>query len=289
MSLPLKPGANFILSVDVEDWAQSTWERSLEIRPHAADNLSYLLDILGNHAKTATMFVLGKFAESYPYLVKRIAEDGHEVASHGYGHIEVFKQTPEQFKDDLQRAKRLLEDLTGKPVIGYRAPDFSILAGNLWALSVIAEVGHQYDSSIFPIKHRRYGIDWWPTNPVRVNLPSGNYLLELPLATVTLFGKQFPIAGGGYHRLLPLFIIRWGINRILAQGGVFMSYCHPYELDAAEFKKLGFPIPLLTRLHQGLGRGRFQQKLENILTCYEPTPAYQVALQNQWLDYPISI
>src|SRR5690349_14058879 len=134
------------ISVDVEDWPQSTWDRSLPITSRSAANTRALLRILAQARVRATLFVLGKFAEAFPEVVREIRSEGHEVASHGYGHVEVFKQSAAEFADDVRRSKELLESITGEPVVGYRAPDFSIMRTSLWALEILAELGFQYDS-----------------------------------------------------------------------------------------------------------------------------------------------
>jgi polysaccharide deacetylase family protein (PEP-CTERM system associated) len=269
----------------VEDWPQSTWDHALEITPRAARNTERVLDILAEHGRSATMFVLGKFAERFPETVRRMAREGHEVASHSYGHVEIFHQSPAEFGEDVRRSKQLLEEITGQPVRGYRAPDFSIVPSTLWALDVLAEQGYQYDSSIFPIPMARYGIEGWPIGPVRVCLSSGRSIVELPIATLTWMGRRWPVAGGGYHRLLPWSVIRWAVRNCLRQSEQFMAYCHPYEFDAAEFATLELDIPLRTRLHQGLGRRGFQPKFERLLTHFRVVPAHEVALQGEWPDY----
>jgi polysaccharide deacetylase family protein (PEP-CTERM system associated) len=287
--MPVRPVSTtrFVVSVDVEDWPQSTWDHTLDIMPRAADNTERVLDILAMHGQAATMFVLGKFAERFPATVKRMGREGHEVASHGYGHIEIFRQTREQFRQDVRQSKDLLEDLIGQPVYGYRAPDFSIVNSTIWALDTLAEQGYRYDSSVFPIRMARYGIAGWPTDPVRVCLPSGRSIVELPIAALTLMGRRWPVAGGGYHRLLPWPVIHWAIRHHLHQSESFMAYCHPYEFDALEFAALDLDIPLRTRLHQGLGRRGFRPKFERLLTTFHLVQAHQLALQRQWPDYVV--
>jgi polysaccharide deacetylase family protein (PEP-CTERM system associated) len=253
-----------VISIDVEDWRQSTWDRNLSISPRAVENTDRMLELLGRAGVSATMFVLGKLAEAFPDVVKRIHAAGHEVACHGHGHVEVFKQSREEFASDVRRAKQTLEDITGEPVRGYRAPDFSILDGTLWALDVLAELGFDYDSSIFPIRHSRYGIATWPREPARVKLSSGRAIVELPIATLELFGRRVPVGGGGYHRLLPGAVARSAAARVMRET-VFVYYCHPYEVDPRELWETDLPIPLRVRLHQGLGRGRFQRRLERFL------------------------
>jgi polysaccharide deacetylase family protein (PEP-CTERM system associated) len=278
-------GSPLVVSVDVEDWPQSTWDHALEITPRAARNTERVLEILAEHGQTATMFVLGKFAERFPETVRRMAREGHEIASHGYGHVEIYRQSPAEFREDVRRSKQLLEEITGQPVRGYRAPDFSIVSATLWALDVLAEQGFEYDSSIFPIPMSRYGIAGWPTDPVRVCLSSGRSIVELPIATLTWMGRRWPVAGGGYHRLLPWSVIRWAVRYSLRQHEQFMAYCHPYEFDAAEFATLKLDIPFRTRLHQGLGRRTFRPKFERLLTSFRVVPAHEVALQGEWPDY----
>ena len=261
--------AKLLLSVDVEDWPQSTWDRSLPITPRAADNTMRVLDLLANHHVQMTMFVLGKFAERFPSVVRRIRSDGHEVASHGFGHLEVFRQTPREFREDVTRSIHVLEDICGAKVLGYRAPDFSIVKDNLWALDILASLGLKYDSSIFPVVHPRYGISTWPVGVARVALRDGRSLVELPIATTTTMGRRVPVAGGGYHRLLPFTIINWAVRRTLRDGEPFVAYCHPYEFDCNEFAELSMRVPLPTRVHQGFGRRGFQRKFERLLTRFK--------------------
>lgn len=274
-----------VVTVDVEDWLQSTWDHSQRITERASHNTEKLLDLLAKHGKTVTMFVLGKFAERFPAVVKRISAEGHEVASHGYGHVEIFRQSPAEFRDDISRSKFLLEDLVGKPVLGYRAPDFSVISTTLWALDILAEQGFQYDSSIFPIKNKHYGIANWPVYPVQTRLKAGKAIVELPIATITGLGQNWPVAGGGYHRLLPSPVIHWAIKHVHQTERPFIAYCHPYEFDASEFIELKPMIPLKTRLHQGLGRRSFQSKFEKMLTTFEVIQAYHIALGQEWPDY----
>lgn len=279
--------ARLVVSVDIEDWFQSTWDHSLEISARAEKNTEKVLDILSQHKATATMFVLGKFAEQYPSTVRRIVEEGHEVGSHGYGHIEVFAQTPEEFRQDASRAKKFLEDLIGRPVLGYRAPDFSIVDDTIWALDILADLGFKYDSSIFPISGKRYGIPRWPLMPTRVRMLSGRSIIELPLSTFRILGRRLPVAGGGYHRLLPWRAIQTAISATVRKGNPFISYCHPYEFDAAELSALNPKIPWPTRVHQGIGRKGYQAKFERMLSSFETALASQIALANTWPEYAV--
>jgi polysaccharide deacetylase family protein (PEP-CTERM system associated) len=253
-----------VISVDIEDWPQSTWNRDLPITTRAAVNTRRILTLLGEAKIRATLFVLGKFAEVFPEVVREMRDAGHEVACHGYGHVEIFNQSRSEFARDIARAKNVLEDILGEPVRGYRAPDFSVIRPTLYALEMLAEAGFEYDSSIFPIRHARYGIPEWPVAPTRVCFSSGLSILEVPIATVRLLDKNWPIGGGGYHRLLPGFLTR-SLARQAMLAGPFTLYCHPYELDPTEFKEMPFPIPLATRLHQGLGRRWFAKRLRDFL------------------------
>jgi polysaccharide deacetylase family protein (PEP-CTERM system associated) len=283
--MPERLEPRVVATVDVEDWPQSTWDRSLGISARAGRNAERLLDLLGRHRRSVTMFVLGKFADRFPEVVRRIAAEGHEVASHGYGHVEIFKQSPAEFRKDVDRTKRTLEDIIGTPVVGYRAPDFSVVRGSLWALEVLAEVGYRYDSSIFPIRHSRYGIPDWPPEPRRVQLPSGGTILELPIGTVSVRGRRLPAGGGGYHRLLPTRVIAWAVARSLREQGIFVAYCHPYEFDPAEFRELELKIPLGVRLHQGLGRRGFRKKFEHLIETFRVVRACDVAAESHWLEH----
>jgi len=248
-----------VITVDVEDWPQSTWDRRLPITQRAADNALALLDLLDRLEVRATLFVLGKFARCFPDVVRVMHERGHEVACHGMGHVEIFHQTPAEFRRDVIEAKTALEEIIGAPVVGYRAPDFSIVHETLWALEVLADLGFAYDSSIYPWKGSRYGIPDWSPCPTEVMLPGRASLVEFPLATYRQLGCNWPVAGGGYHRLLPGLLTRALARRIL-KDRPFVFYCHPYEFDPGEFAALDFELPLKTRLHQGLGRGRFEAR-----------------------------
>lgn len=273
---------SLVCTVDVEDWAQSTLDPELPLSDRAGRNMEHLLNVLAEEHVKATCFILGKFAEKFPDCVKRIAAEGHEIASHGYGHMVVFQLSPTQFREDVRRSKGQLEALTGLPVKGYRAPDFSIVKESLWALDVLAEEGFAYDASINPAGLARFGVPDFPAQPVRMQLPSGRELLELPVATLRAFGRKFPVAGGGYHRLLPFPCIRWAIERAVLAGEIFMAYAHPYEFDPDEFAHLGYRLPLKTRLHQGLGRRGFERKFRRMLREFETTLAVQAAERQVW-------
>lgn len=253
-----------VITVDVEDWVQSTWDRERPVGPRAADNARKMLELLARADVRGTMFVLGKFADAHPAVVKEIHAAGHEIACHGHGHVEIFKQARADLIEDVRRAKDTLEQLIGAPVRGYRAPDFSIVRRTLWALEVLVDLGFQYDSSIFPVRRPRYGIPEWPVTPVRVCLADGRALMEFPIGTLQAWGRNWPVGGGGYHRLLPGALARHFVRRAMTQGP-FVFYCHPYELDQREMRDVAPFVPLAIRFHQGLGRGRFLRRLEAFL------------------------
>ena len=226
------------MSVDVEDYfhvsvfdgivPRSTW---VDMESRVAGNTHRLLDIFDEHRVRSTFFILGWVAERHPQLVRMIAERGHEVASHGHGHRLVYDQTPAAFREDVHRAKQVIEDAAGCAVGGYRAPSYSITPRSLWALDILIEEGYGYDSSIFPIRHDRYGIPVSDRRPYRIERSAGS-LVEVPGSTTRLGSLNLPVAGGGYFRILPYWWTRWGISRVNRQEhrpAIF--YLHPWEID----------------------------------------------------------
>lgn len=275
-----------VISIDVEDWPQSTWDHNLPITERAVDNTRRVLGLLRETRVRATMFVLGKLAESFPQLVKEIQDDGHEVACHGHGHLKITQQSPDQFLADVRDAKDLLEQITGEPVKGYRAPDFSVVRSTLWALDALAEAGFEYDSSIVPAQLPRYGIAGWPVLPVRVQLGEGTSILEAPLATVRAFGRNWPVGGGGYHRLLPGFASRYFARRVMSDAP-FVFYCHPYEFDVFELKEIPVRVPLTVRFHQGAGRRWFDQRFRDFVRCFGGQPMRQMLSAQPWPEFDL--
>lgn len=257
------------MTVDVEDYFQVSafepyikrddWDR-LDCRVER--NTQRILDLFDQHSVKATFFMLGWVAERYPGLIRRIVESGHELASHGYEHIRVTQQQPDQFRADVTRTKALLEDMGGVPVRGYRAASYSIGAKNLWALEVLQEAGHEYSSSIYPIKHDLYGMPQAPRFPFYPNGDDG--LLEVPVTTFTLAKRRFPCGGGGYFRLFPYPIYRWAMRRVNnkdGQPGVF--YFHPWEIDPEQPRQTG--ISAKTRFRHYLNLERMEARLEQLL------------------------
>ena len=226
------------MTIDVEDYFHvSAFDgtlprhRWLTLESRVVRNTERLLALFDEAGITATFFVLGCVGERFPALVARIAAAGHEVASHGYAHRLVYDQTPAAFRDDVRRAKDVLERAAGAAVVGYRAPSYSVTPRSLWALDVLIEEGYRYDSSIFPVHHGRYGIPLSPRHPFIVRRAAGA-LIEVPGATVRCAGMNLPIGGGGYFRILPYPWTRWGlarVNRVERKSAVF--YLHPWEID----------------------------------------------------------
>jgi polysaccharide deacetylase family protein (PEP-CTERM system associated) len=271
-----------VLTVDVEDWSQSTWDHSLPIGTRCADQTLRLLELLADFpGARATFFVLGKFAERHPSVVAQILNAGHEVASHGYEHLEVFNMSPEHFADDLQRSAEAIESACGQRPLGHRAADFSIVEESLWSLDVLASKGYRYDSSIVPTRRPRYGIASWPDRAVRVQLGHGVAIVEVPIGTIAALRREWPL-GGGYIRLLPRVALLPALRRASVPTESPVFYCHPYELDAAEFAASATSLPLRVKLHQGLGRRNTAKKLRLMLGTFRCVSVEQ-SLSNQVL------
>lgn len=257
-----------VLTVDVEDWAQSTWDHSLPIGERCAEQTLRVLELLERFPDSrATFFVLGRFAERHPWVVARIAQTGHEVASHGYEHLEVFTMEPEQFERDLQTSTDAIASACGKRPVGYRAADFSIVGESLWALGILAASGYRYDSSIVPLARSRYGIPSWPQGSALARFGQAS-IVEVPIGTIGAFGKRWPL-GGGYARLLPRRLLLSAVASAGRANGAPVFYCHPYELDAADIALSGTCLPLGVRLHQGVGRRGTEAKLGEMLDRFE--------------------
>ena len=230
------------LTVDVEDYfhvaalaaniRRDSWT-SRESRVVA--NTQRLLTIFEQFDVRATFFVLGWVAERHPQLVRDIAARGHEVACHGFSHRLVYEQPRKEFLEETRRAKLFLEDITGTAVLGYRAASYSIVRRSLWALDILVDLGFAYDSSIFPVRHDLYGIPGAKRVPHRMSTPGGQTIVEWPLATAEILGRRLPVAGGGYFRLLPYWLSRWGLASInRRERRPFIFYLHPWEIDPGQ-------------------------------------------------------
>ena len=259
------------LTIDVEDYFQvsafdghvdrSAWEK---MPSRIERNVDLLLQLLDERRARATFFTLGWVAERYPSLIRRIVHQGHEVASHGYGHRRASELDHTAFSHDIRHAKRLLEDLSGMEVIGYRAPSFSIGKRNLWAFDCIAAAGYRYSSSIYPVQHDHYGMPDAPRFPYR----ACDGLLEIPVTTTRLFGRNLPAGGGGYFRLAPYSVSRWAIARVNRQEqrpAIF--YFHPWEIDPEQPRMKG--VGVKTRFRHYLNLHRTKARLTRLLTDFE--------------------
>jgi polysaccharide deacetylase family protein (PEP-CTERM system associated) len=216
-------------------------------------NIDRILALLEDGGTKATFFTLGWIADRYPAMVRRIVAQGHELASHGWGHYRVSDQKPDEFREDISRSKALLEDIGGQAVLGYRAPSFSIGRHNQWALAVLEEAGYRYSSSIYPIQHDHYGM---PDAPRFAYHPcSDKGLLELPITTMRLFSRNLPAGGGGYFRLWPYPISRWflqRLNRLERRSAIF--YFHPWEMDHEQPRQTGISMKTRFRHYYNLHR-----------------------------------
>lgn len=261
-----------VLTVDVEDWQQSTLDDTLPISDRALGNTHRLLDVLAGSGVRGTFFVQTLVADRFPELVRRIAAEGHEVASHGHNHVPLFRLSPAEFARDLGRSIEILKGLGVRPVQGYRAPDFSIRRDTWWAFDVLARQGLRYSSSIYPFAGARYGVADAPLGPHQVV----EGLIEVPLSVLRLAGRNWPVAGGGYLRLLPYCATRWAIRRINAAGRSAVVYVHPYELDRQEMHEFRGRIPRRLYWSQSLNRGRTEAKLRALLRDFEFAPIREV-------------
>lgn len=232
-------GIKNALTVDVEDWfhvslfrkkiRRDEWD---QLASTVVQNTCRVLNIFAEKNVKATFFVLGWVAERYPEIVVAIKEQGHEVASHGYGHQIIYEQTHKEFAADVEKSLLILENITGERVLGYRAPSYSITRASMWAWQTLADLGLIYDSSIFPVKHDLYGIPDAPRFPFEIRFVNQTRLIEFPLSTVVLMKKNVPMAGGGYLRLYPYWFIQKSVRRINAEGRPAIIYLHPWEVDA---------------------------------------------------------
>ena len=266
----LAPTLANALTIDVEDYFQVSafapyikrvdWE-ARECRIER--NVQRILGMLAQQQVKATFFTLGWIAERYPQLVRDIVAQGHEMASHGYGHERASDLDREAFSADIDRSKKLLEDLAGTPVLGYRAPSFSIGLGNLWAFDALLQSGYRYSSSIYPIAHDHYGM---PDAP-RFAHKTVCGLLEIPITTLRMFNKNLPSSGGGYFRLLPYAMSRWMLRRVNAQDHEStIFYFHPWEIDTEQPRING--IDARTRFRHYVNIDRNEAKLKRLMSDF---------------------
>jgi len=268
------------MSCDLEDYFQVQNAEGVVAReawPTMPSRLAAATDrVLALFAETgvqATFFVLGWNAERQPEVVRRVAAAGHEIASHGYAHRMIFEQSPEEFRRDVRRAKALLEDLVGAAVWGYRAPTFSVTERSRWAIDVLLDEGYRYDSSIFPIRHDRYGIPSAPRFLHRASGSNGRGLVEFPPTTARLLGCNLPVAGGGYLRLLPAWLVAAALRRVNREGHPAIVYFHPWELDPEQPR---LPLRGVSRFRHYVNLSRTAGKLRVLLRALSFTTARAV-------------
>jgi polysaccharide deacetylase family protein (PEP-CTERM system associated) len=268
------------LTVDVEDYFhvsafadainRNEWDR-LPLR--VGENTRRLLDLFERNHLKATFFVLGWVAERAPELIREIAARGHEVACHGQSHQLVYNQSPEVFRQETMQSKKLLEDIIGAPVRGYRAASYSITERSRWALDILAEAGFVYDSSIFPVRHDRYGMPGSPEYPYNMTTGNGHSLVEFPLSTARVLGYRLPVAGGGYFRLYPYTLSRYGLRQINRQEKPFIFYLHPWEIDPDQPR---VEAKWLSRFRHYNNISRCEERLKRLFQDFSFDTAYAV-------------
>jgi polysaccharide deacetylase family protein (PEP-CTERM system associated) len=265
-----------VLSVDVEDYhnqlAVDFQNRIVPPRREAERCTERLLEIFSENGAKGTFFILGEIAEAFPQLVQRIADEGHHLGVHGFHHLRVEQQSPQQFRLAIGKAKKLIEDLTGKEADAYRAPCFSVNETTLWALEILVDLGFRYDSSIFPIQSRRYGMAAAPRLPFLHRLPDGRRIWEVPLSTVEVGSRRLGACGGGFLRLFPLWYTQYAMRQLHQAGHPAIVYLHPYEVEPNPVihllprmswkQSLGFHF---LNFHQRVGRKTVERKIRWLL------------------------
>jgi|ERR1019366_881614 polysaccharide deacetylase family protein (PEP-CTERM system associated) len=257
-----------VVSVDVEDYfhaeafsgvtKSSLWD---SYTSRVEGNTRRLLELLASFNVHGTFFVLGWVADRFPGLVREIAAGGHELGCHSYWHRLIYKLDPAEFREDTRRAKDVIEQIWGQPVTIYRAPTYSVIDRSLWALDILAELGFSSDSSIYPIRHDRYGMPNAPRAPFRFQTPSGP-MTEFPLTTFRLAGHNMPVGGGGYLRLLPQMYTRLGLKQVQRENLPVVIYIHPWEVDADQPR---LPVGLSTRIRHYTNLSRTFERLRSLL------------------------
>lgn len=259
------------MTVDVEDYYQvSAFENVISPKDwdrwpsRVVQNTERLLTVFDQASIKATFFILGWVAERNPGLVKSIHAQGHEIASHGYSHQLIYKQSPKVFREETAKSKTILENLIQQPVTGYRAASYSITAKSLWALDTLAELGFTWDSSIFPVHHDRYGITGSPRSPYNIITNNGSPITEFPLTTAQVFGQTVPAAGGGYFRQYPYILSRWLFKKASSDSGESqIFYLHPWEIDPGQPRIPG--ASWFSRFRHYTNLGRCETRLEQLL------------------------
>jgi polysaccharide deacetylase family protein (PEP-CTERM system associated) len=264
------------ISFDVEEhfqvaafWSVARRREWDQLASRVEPNTRKVADVLLENSTKATFFVLGWVAERHPELVKDLAQQGHEIASHGYGHDLVSTQTPSQFREDIRRSKQILEDLIGRPVVGYRAPSFSITSQTEWAIKILIEEGYRYDSSIYNRFRKTQGsYKITSVGTYQLKTEAGT-IWEISPSTINAWGFQLPVAGGGYFRLLPYAVSKMFLKNLEKQGSQLVIYLHPWELDPEQPRMDG---PLLSQVRHYLNLGKTEQRLMWLLRDFSFAP-----------------
>lgn len=282
-----------VFTVDVEDYFQvyafegvvdrAAWD---SFPSRVVRNTEIVVDMLARHGATGTFFVLGWIADKHPDLVRRIADAGHEIASHGWWHRKITGMAPDEFREDAHSSRMLLEEITGRPVVGYRAPSFSITPGREWAFDILLETGYRYDSSLFPISRLNYGYPSTPPIPHLIHRERGD-LMEFPLATTRLAGRVIPAAGGGYLRHFPYAVTRRAFREHDNANIPAVFYIHPWELDADQPR---MPVSWLTKMRHYRNIPKVAERIDMLLSEFKFTSiAQRLAGDGKWFRAQPSI
>jgi len=288
-SSPAKVASAF--SVDVEDYfhveafsrdvSRDDWPN---YPSRVVANTRKLLDLLDRYRVRGTFFVLGWVAERQGELVREIRDRGHELGCHSYWHRLIYRLTPDEFREDTKRAKDAIEKAAGVATLGYRAPTFSITGASLWAIDILTECGFTFDSSIFPIHHDNYGLAGSPRDPYRIRGARGGEIVEFPISTFKMLGRDMPVAGGGYLRMLPMWYNRTGIDRMLGESRPAMVYVHPWEIDPEQPR---IRTRLRSRLRHYTNLGSMQARLEHLLERYAFAPVGEILSTRRLAEYRV--
>lgn len=288
---PIAGVLRHVFSVDVEEYFQvGAFERLIEssswdsIPTRLVKPIDQILDLLARFDARGTFFTLGWIAVRYPEIVRRIAAAGHEIASHGWSHRRATALSPAEFRDEIRRSKAVLEDLIGQPVLGYRAPNFSIGPRNDWAFDILVEEGYRYDSSVFPIRRHDYGNPDAPSEPYVLQRRAGP-LIELPLATTTFFGSRCPAAGGAYLRHLPFGLIRRAFREYEQRGVPGVFYIHPWELDPDQPR---LRVPRLTSVRHYGGLRKTAGRIARLLEEFQFASARETLGEHGRIDHVVA-
>ena len=273
-------GIHNALTVDVEDYFHvSAFAGNIDQHEWGShplrveNNTRRLLDIFDEYNVRATFFVLGWVAERKNALVREIAARGHEVACHGYSHQLVYNQSPEEFREETVRSKNILEDIIQTRIHGYRAASYSITKQSMWAIDILAEAGFDYDSSIFPVRHDRYGIPDTPEYPYRIETKADCSIVEFPLSTARIFRYRLPIAGGGYFRLYPYWLTKAGLKQINSRKKPFIFYLHPWEIDPEQPR---VDTNWLSRFRHYNNLDKCEPRLHQLMRDFNFTTAWEI-------------